>query len=54
MSSPVNARLNVERVVSAEEIWEGWSPEQQRTFVDLCGPAQQDLGYELPGIPTAA
>ena len=27
--------------------WEGWSPEQRETFIAMCGPLMEELGYGL-------
>jgi Sulfotransferase family len=53
MATTVNARVNVERVVPAEESWAAWTPEQRRLFGDICGDTQRELGYELPPVDAA-
>lgn len=44
-----NARINVERVLTPDEVWEEWSPGQRAAFASICGDTQRRLGYGLPG-----
>jgi hypothetical protein len=44
----VNARTGAERVLSPDEVWEGWPPERRKLFASICGATQTRLGYTLP------
>jgi hypothetical protein len=54
MKSIVNARVNTEGIVPPEEIWERWEPEHRSAFIQICGSAQEALGYALPSRKQAS
>jgi hypothetical protein len=48
MSEPVNARINVDGVISWQRTWETWPNAHRQAFAAICGEAQHALGYKLP------
>jgi hypothetical protein len=48
LTTPVNARTNNQRVVSADEVWFSWTHQQRDIFTEVCGDAMQQFGYMLP------
>lgn len=50
MTRPCNARTNRSRALSADEVWQGWSTQQRRTFREICGPGMTRLNYAIPPV----
>jgi len=48
METPINPRMNIKKIVQPEETWRAWSPEQRKTFREICGETMAQLGYPLP------